>query len=382
MSEVLNITFINRMMGIKFGGGENFDLNLARALKKCGHNVRFVIGREWKKLSLPMDEFEVVYIKTPYLRDIHYKIKPTNFFKKIISVLVLEIDLFLFENAVFKYLKNDNWTQVYQICGLPRLGNLLGGQDCSTKQQQSKIAVVRWPGIPSKRKVKYMQKCSANFANGDAYIQIKNKLYNEIRNINLGINLEKYVPKKDKNIGNIINFLFVGRIIPIKNLSFMIKAFLKAFEKNQNIILNIVGNGEKNELEILQNLARNCKNINFFGAKFGDELLKQYQNNDVFLITSKYDNYPNVVFEAMACGLPVIGTRVGGIPLQICDEIDGYLVDLNDIDMLAEKILTLANDKQKMQNMSKNARVKMQKEFSWDKSAKQVESLYKGLLAI
>ena len=118
------------MMGIKFGGGENFDLNIARALKKKGHNIRFVIGiaNDYEEPIKLDDEFEVVRVETPYLRDIHYKVKPTNLIKKVISVGALELDLFLFENKVLNILKNDNWSDVYQICGLPRLGALLGGQ--------------------------------------------------------------------------------------------------------------------------------------------------------------------------------------------------------------------------------------------------------------
>lgn len=375
----MNITFINRMMGIKFGGGENFDLNMAHALKKRGHNIRFIVGREWNKLSLPMDEnkFEVVYIKTPYLRDIHYKVKPTNLLNKLISASALELDLYLFENAVLSYLKNDTWSDIYQICGLPRIGALLHVQRNTTKQQFK--TVVRWPGPPSKRKLKYMQKCDVNFANGDALKIIRKKLYSEVKEVNLGIDIEKFKPiiKKDKQF---VEFLFVGRIVPIKNIPFLIKGFIEASKENKNMLLNIVGEGDKEEVELVKNLAKKYTNIKFLGKKSGSELVEQYQNSDVFILTSNYDNYPNVVFEAMASGLPVIGTNVGGIPSQVIDKKTGYLVELNNIEQLKNRILEFASNKEVSEEFGQAGRERVEKEFSWDKSAEQLEKIYRGLL--
>jgi glycosyltransferase involved in cell wall biosynthesis len=373
----MNITFINRMMGIKFGGGENFDLNMARVLKKRGHNIRFIVGREWKKLSLPMDEdeFEVIYIKTPYLRDIHYKVQPTNVLNKLISVGALEFDLILFEKQVLKYLKNDSWSDIYQICGLPRLGAKLGDQK-STKQQFK--TVVRWPGPAGKRKIKYMQKCDINFANGDAYRIIKEKIYPNIKYVNLGIDIEKFTPikKEDKKI---IEFLFVGRIVPIKNIPFLIKGFIEAYQENKNIVLNIVGEGDKNEVEKVKNLSKELSNIKFLGKKTGDELIKMYQKSDIFVLTSNYDNYPNVVFEAMASGLPVVATNVGGISSQVIDKKTGYLVELNNIKELKNRILELSSNKELREKMGKLGRKRVEQEFSWEKSAEQLEKIYQGL---
>lgn len=366
-------------MGIKFGGGENFDLNMARALKKRGHNIRFIVGREWNKLSLPMDEneFEVVYIKTPYLRDIHYKIKSVNILSKLISISSLELDLWLFENAVLSYLRNDTWSDIYQICGLPRIGALLYGQKNVTKQEFK--TVVRWPGPPSKRKLKYMKQCDINFANGDALKIIREKLYPEAKEVNLGIDIEKFRPiiKEDKQL---VEFLFVGRIVPIKNIPFLIKGFIEASKENKNIILNIVGEGDKEEVELVKNLAKKYTNIKFLGKKSGSELVEQYQNSDVFILTSNYDNYPNVVFEAMASGLPVIGTNVGGIPSQVIDKKTGYLVELNNIEQLKNRILEFASNKEVSEEFGQAGRERVEKEFSWDKSAEQLEKIYKGIV--
>ena len=361
-------------MGIKFGGGEKFDLNIARALKKRGHNIRFVIGisDKYEELVILEDKFEVIKVKTPYLRDIHYKVQPTNLIKKIISVGALEIDLWLFENKVFNILKNDKWSDVYQLCGLPRLGALLNNQ----KTNKHRLVSVCWPGPPSKRKLKWMKKCDINFANGDALKIIRKNLLPECEEVHLGIDIEKFYPVKKKE-KNIVEFLFVGRIIPVKNLSFLIKGFLEALKENENIVLNIIGSGDENEIKKLKNLVKGNKNIKFLGKKFGKELIEIYQNNDVFCLTSIYDNYPNVIFEAMACGLPVIATNVGGIPMQVIHNKTGMLVELNNIKQLKNAILKLAKDKQLREKMGSAGRKRVEKEFSWDKSAEKLEKLYK-----
>ena len=149
--------------------------------------------------------------------------------------------------------------------------------------------------------------------------------------------------------------------------------------ENKNIILNIVGDGDESEIESVKKMAIQNKNINFLGNKKGYELVRQYQENDVFIIVSSYDNYPNVVFEAMASGLPVIGTNVGGIPSQIVDRKTGILVRLNDIDDLKESILVLANNRNLREQMGKNGRRRVEQEFSWDQSAVELEKLYQGI---
>jgi len=359
----MNITFINRMMGIKFGGGEKFDLNMARALKKRGHKIRFVVGREWNQLSLPMDEneFEVVYIKTPYLRDIHYKVKPTNIIKKVISVAALAFDRLLFQIATYQYLRNDNWTDIYQLCGQPQLGAKL-----------SKKVVVWWPGPPSKKILKYLKQCNATFAHGNTMIKL-NEMIPTALNIEPAVDLTLFQYRKEK-ISEKVKFVFLGRLIPVKRIDFLIKAFNEAYKINTNIQLNIIGEGT--EKENLENYIDS--DINFIGPKYGIDLNKELINSDVFCITSEYESFSIVVLEAMASSLPIIATNVGYLPNLVTN--NGLLVELDNVEQLKNAILDLANDKDKRVKMGLEGRKRVENEFSWDKSAEQLEILYGELI--
>jgi glycosyltransferase involved in cell wall biosynthesis len=75
-----------------------------------------------------------------------------------------------------------------------------------------------------------------------------------------------------------------------------------------------------------------------------DEIPEVYKASDVFVLASENETFGQVFIEAMSSGLPVIGTKVGGIPEIISDSYNGYLIPPNDVSSLAQKIAKLLND--------------------------------------
>lgn len=75
-----------------------------------------------------------------------------------------------------------------------------------------------------------------------------------------------------------------------------------------------------------------------------DEMPQVYRESDIFVLTSQNETFGQVFIESMACGLPVIGTKVGGIPEIISDNYNGYLIPLDDASILAQKIENILND--------------------------------------
>ncbi len=92
------------------------------------------------------------------------------------------------------------------------------------------------------------------------------------------------------------------------------------------------------------------------------ELSKEYT---FFINTANFDNMPVSVIEAMALGIPVVSTNVGGMPYLIDHNENGILVSINDANAMAEAIINLHKDSAKTKRISNNAREKVQ-DFDWD----------------
>lgn len=99
--------------------------------------------------------------------------------------------------------------------------------------------------------------------------------------------------------------------------------------------------------------------INVVATGFINEdrlLVEAYNASDVFVITSVADNYPNMILEAMACGVPCVGTNTGGIPDLIRDGRSGYLVKERSASQLKQKIELLFSDRDKYIEFAHNCR--------------------------
>jgi glycosyltransferase involved in cell wall biosynthesis len=368
--KTLNITIISRMMGVFFGGGESGALNIAKALRKRGHNVRFIIGKTYKKITpLPKEvlTFDVQFVFFPYTSWISNNLGSSNKLKWLFSSLANHFEYRMFELAVYKKLKSDNWSDVYYICsGLVILASFL---------DRKKPTIIRWPGPPSRMARKRLNSYSKNIAGGDIYLKIK-KWSNNAKYVEVGLDSNYFKPPKKKLSKETIDFLFVGRLVKVKNLFYLMKGFYEALKENKKIFLHIVGEGlERNNLEELAEQLNISDFIKFHGVLYKENLLKIYQGSDVFLITSEYESFSMVVTEAMACGLPVIGTKVGFLPSLISPGETGFLVELNNIKELKEKILFFARNRSKAREFGSKARNFVVKNFSWEESAKRIENI-------
>lgn len=111
--------------------------------------------------------------------------------------------------------------------------------------------------------------------------------------------------------------------------------------------------GEENS-HVKEDLKISCRFTGFLHDEYS--LILVYNAADVFVSASLADNYPNVIMEAMACGLPCVGFNVGGVPEQIRHKENGYLAELKDSGSLAEGIRYVCESSvEEYQNMQKKA---------------------------
>ncbi|MFP4546693.1 MAG: glycosyltransferase family 4 protein [Fidelibacterota bacterium] len=144
--------------------------------------------------------------------------------------------------------------------------------------------------------------------------------------------------------------LWAGRFAPIKNPGMVLKLAKATGDKNYQF--RMVGDGElyPKIVEQAQNL--NLDNIVFPG--YSENLITEFKKADIFIITSKNEGFGRVIIEAMAAGLPVIATDVGGISEILKNKENGLLIPPNDHLAMARAIEQLFSDKLLYEAISRN----------------------------
>jgi len=178
--------------------------------------------------------------------------------------------------------------------------------------------------------------------------------------------------KRDKKFG----LITVSRLINRKGIDHILKALAEL--RDEKISLLIVGTGSYesylkkmcHELE-LDNI------VTFYGYCPRERLPELYNKADVFILPSLAESFGIVFAEAMACGLPVIGGKTGGVPDLIKDE-NGILVEPGNIREIKDAIVTMEQDQQKRINMGKANRQKVLDHYSWKSVSNQYVGLYEG----
>ena len=110
-----------------------------------------------------------------------------------------------------------------------------------------------------------------------------------------------------------------------------------------------------------------------------EDLISQYSEAHLFALHSQEESQGIVFAEAMATGLPVIATKVGGVPDVVKDGIAGFLSDYGDIHSFASSIVSLMSDNLKWDIMSTNSRTAA-KEYSWHIIKDSIDNIYSRLL--
>jgi len=194
------------------------------------------------------------------------------------------------------------------------------------------------------------------------------------------------IPEIRKNQSK--NILFVGRLIDWKGVKYLIKALPRVLEKHPGAILTIVGDGpEKSKLNNLTRKIGVASSVSFIGEINQLDLPGVYLSSDVFVLPSVVNEKGNteglgvVLLEAMACGLPAVGSNVGGIPDVIKDGANGFLVEPANVPMIAEKINILLQDDHLRKEMGRAGRRFVEKNFSWEMTSRKLIDLYGRVLA-
>ena len=152
----------------------------------------------------------------------------------------------------------------------------------------------------------------------------------------------------------------------IYNPKLAIEVFERIQSDNKNATLCMVGPDSDGSLMEAKNYVKKKQLEVIFTEKLTKkEWITLSKDYTIFLNTASFDNTPLSVIEAMALGLPIVTTNVGGIPYLISDKKEGLLVDKNNVTAMADAVIYLFRNQKFAKTIAANARIKVE-QFDWN----------------
>ena len=186
------------------------------------------------------------------------------------------------------------------------------------------------------------------------------------------------VPEKQWFIdgGHNWDLLLVGSFREAKGIDLFLKIFSRLRERGNNIISAIAGDGPlRGKLEQLAEELNIKENVKFLGYR--SDINTIMLSSRVLIITSRWEGLPIVLLEAMSLGVPVVATKVGGIPEIIQNNINGILIsDIQDIESSASSIEKLLINRDQMERLGSQARNTIIKHYSVKQYTNTLLNLY------
>mgnify|MGYP001599884361 FL=1 len=199
-----------------------------------------------------------------------------------------------------------------------------------------------------------------------------------------GVDLKKFQITNDKfqinyknQMTNTKKVITVSRLVKKNGVADLIKA-MKFLDDDVNLL--IAGDGElKNKLVRLVDKLGLVDRVRFLGNVSHDELPRYLWASDVFCRPSLSEGLGNVFLEAMAAGLPIIGTKVGGIPDFLVDDETGLFCEVGNPKNIAANIKRILTDIDLRQKLIENGKKLVEEKYNWDLIAQKMQSIFDNL---
>ncbi len=373
MTQSRRILLINYEYPPIGGGGGNATLHIARQLVAKGHKP-FVLTAAWGDLPLTEHVDGVVVRRVAALRRHADRCS-------IFEMFVFLISASLAAPGWARHWKCDAVLVFFTVpCGpigwvlkrvlkLPYCLSLQGGDVPGFDPGELRMHHILAGPI-----IRYLWRdAAAVVANSNGLAELAGQFDSDtnIEVIPAGADLDGITPKSNYSSSGHIELLFVGRFVKQKGLDVLLGA-LGTLHSDLNWRLTLVGDGpELKSLKMLANDLGIASKTTFKPWTDKKSLADIYGGADIFLLPSRDEGMSNVLLEAMAAGLPVIGTTVPGTTEVIRDQIDGVIVPPENIDTLAAAVAELIQDERRREILGRAARARVESTYSWSKSAAQ-----------
>jgi len=390
---------------IEEGSPASIAFELAKHAVKEGHDVT-ILERGWRGLSHEED-IQGVKIKRIDLKigsDIPYKEVPYREIQKPQGLIRLVLDRIDFALKANKFLMQNDFDVIH--VHLPFAANVLITINKKLRDKmvytihadEYRLGLSKFLKPPVIIKVfqpdlYLMKRIRKSVVLNEP---LKEKLINKgikkekLEVIPNGVNIKEFNSNKEEieqvkgKYGlDTTTVMFAGTVTPRKGVEYLVKS--AEILNNKDVIFLIVG-----RIDIDKEYARKVINyakeknlkVKFTGFIPREDIKALYFACDIFVLPSLEEGHGLVLTEAMASGKPLIGTKIGGIPAQIRDGWNGFLVEPGNEKQLAEKIKYLVENDEERERMGKNSRKLAEDEFDWKKIAERYLEVYENVAGV
>jgi len=364
-----------RCLAMMRGGGETRHLAWARQLIADGVDVDIIAGRpllfggpRYRSPELP-----VTLLRSPYTRDFVYRWQRQRGFGRLTMALL---------HADEKWFCRRAWKHLRSRSNKPDVVHAHALHQAARYREAGIPVVINLPGEPNAGDVADLRHADALIADGWAAAQLPSKLNCPVTRIAKGIDGALFRPdgpsvREALRLAGRRVVVTVARLVPIKNVRLLVDAIAVVRERVPNVHLVVVGDGPEHgsvAARIAERDLRDC--VTLTGSVPHAETPSYYRAGDVFALSSEFDNSPNAVLEAMACGLPIVATDSGGVRDFVPDSASGAIVAKGDAAALADAIARYLIDPELARRVGDHNRGRATAEFSWRESARQLRAVY------
>ena len=214
--------------------------------------------------------------------------------------------------------------------------------------------------------------CVSDWVRSQAMSLMRPELWDRLRVIRLGVDTGEWSPQPRKPDGP-TQILNVGRLDPVKGQAVLIEAVAQIPEVRCTIV---GGGGERTRLEALIREHGVADRVELTGAVGQDRIRALYAQADVFCLPSFRESLPVVLMEALAMEIPVVATRIMGVPELVEDGVSGLLVSPGRADELADALLLLTTDAQLRERFGKAGRERVQHDYELARLARELRDAF------
>jgi len=213
------------------------------------------------------------------------------------------------------------------------------------------------------------------------------EIESKLKVVYCGIDCSKYVPRAQSIANTVPRILTIARLVEKKGIEYLIEACNLLKLSGYNFRCQIIGDGVlKDELKKMIGILQLCDVVELIGAVSHDKIPELLTTADLFVlpciiaVNGDRDGIPVSLMEAMALGVPVISTKLTGIPELIEHNQSGLLVPPKNSKQLAETIAFLIDNPERRKKFSQNARERILKDFNLQKNVSKLKSIFESVL--